>query len=171
MHALKTETQNVRHHSLKYYTCNPFIKIFVVIQDHEYRLPLWRLLHLNPWVPGLILNVIHYIFMKSDFINIYFSNSLPKWLGPTLWITKPIKLISREYFISPLGDYEFYLKNICFINTKYGCPTYWGFDHYLLILLLIYQSNLHLMIRSIILSGFRVDINRSREIYYSFDSR
>ena len=27
------------------------------------------------------------------------------------------------------------------------------------------------MIRSIILSGFRVDVNRSREIYYSFDSR
>ena len=33
------------------------------------------------------------------------------------------------------------------------------------------SSNLHLMIRSIILSGFRVDVNRSREIYYSFDSR
>ena len=36
--------------------------------------------------------------------------------------------------------------------------------------LLIYQSNLHLMIRSIILLGLRVHANRSREIYYSFDS-
>ena len=27
------------------------------------------------------------------------------------------------------------------------------------------------MIKFIILSGFRVDVNRSREIYYSFDSR
>ena len=35
----------------------------------------------------------------------------------------------------------------------------------------IYQSNLHFMIMSIILSGLRVHANRSREIYYSFDSR
>ena len=35
----------------------------------------------------------------------------------------------------------------------------------------MYQSNLHLMIKSIILSGFKVDVNRSRKIYYSFDSR
>ena len=66
--------------------------------------------------------------MKSNFINIYFSNFLLKWLGLTLWITEPIKLISRKYFISPLGDYEFHLENICSINTKCGCPTYWGFD-------------------------------------------
>ena len=32
------------------------------------------------------------------------------------------------------------------------------------------QNNLHFMIRSIILLGLRVDVNRSREIYYSFDS-
>ena len=62
--------------------------------------------------------------MKSNFINIYFSNSLLKWLGPTLWITKLIKLISSEYFISPLRDYEFHLENICFINTKCGYPIY-----------------------------------------------
>ena len=62
--------------------------------------------------------------MKSNFINIYFSNFLPKWLGLTLRITEPIKLISREYFISPLRDYEFYLENIRSINTKCGCPTY-----------------------------------------------
>ena len=29
----------------------------------------------------------------------------------------------------------------------------------------------YFMIRFIILSGLRVDVNRSREIYYSFDSR
>ena len=103
-------------------------KIFIVIQSHEYRLSLWRLLHLNPWVPVLILWVIHHIFMKFNFINIYFINSLLKWLGLTLWITKLIKLISREYFISSLRDYEFHLENICFINTKCDCPTYWGFD-------------------------------------------
>ena len=96
----------------------PLHKIFVVIQSHKCRLPLWRLLHLNPWVPGLILYDIHHIFMKSNFINIYFSNSVLKWLGPILWITKLIKLISREYFISPLRDYEFHLENICSINTK-----------------------------------------------------
>ena len=62
--------------------------------------------------------------MKSNFINIYFSNSLLKWLGPTLWITKLIKLISSEYFISPLRDYEFHLENICSINTKCGYPIY-----------------------------------------------
>ena len=62
--------------------------------------------------------------MKSNFINIYFSNSLLKWLGPTLKITKLVKLISREYFISPLRDYKFHLENICSINTKYGYPTY-----------------------------------------------
>ena len=106
----------------------PLHKIFVVIQNHECRLPLWRLLYLNSWVPGLILRVIHHIFMKSNSINIYFSNSLLKWLGPTLWITKPIKLILKEYFVSPLRDYEFHLENICSINTKCGCPTYWGFD-------------------------------------------
>ena len=144
----------------------PFHKIFVVIQSHECKLPLWRLLHLC-----LIIYVIHHIFMKSNFINIYFSNSLLKWLGPTLWITNLIKLISNEYFISLLRDYEFHLENICSINTKFGCPTYWGFDRDLWISLLRYQSNLHLMIRSIILSGFRVYPNRSREIYYSFDSR
>ena len=33
------------------------------------------------------------------------------------------------------------------------------------------QSNLHLIIRSIIFSGLRVYVNISREIYYSFDSR
>ena len=33
------------------------------------------------------------------------------------------------------------------------------------------SSNLHFMIRSIILLGLRVDVNRSCEIYYSFDSR
>ena len=61
--------------------------------------------------------------MKSSFINIYFSNFLLKWLGLTLWITKPIKLISREYFISPLRDYKFHLENICSINTKCGQQT------------------------------------------------
>ena len=94
----------------------PFHKIFVVIQSHECRLPLWRLLHFNPWILGLILYVIHHIFMKSNFINIYFSNSLIKWLGPTLWITEPIKLISNKYFISLLRDYEFHLENIYSIN-------------------------------------------------------
>ena len=38
-------------------------------------------------------------------------------------------------------------------------------------LTLIYQSNLHFMIGSIILSGLRVHVNISHEIYYSFDSR
>ena len=33
-----------------------------------------------------------------------------------------------------------------------------------------YQSNLHLIIKSIIFSGLRVQVNRSLEIYYSFDS-
>ena len=91
--------------------------------------------------------------MKSNFINIYFSNFLLKWLGLTLWITEPIKLISREYFISPLRDYKFHLENTCSIS------------------LLIYQSNLHSMIRSIILSRLRVHVNISREIYYSIGSR
>ena len=59
--------------------------------------------------------------MKSNFINIYFNNFLLKWLGLTLRITKLIKLISREYFISPLRDHEFHLENICSINTKCGC--------------------------------------------------
>ena len=35
----------------------------------------------------------------------------------------------------------------------------------------MYQNNLHFMIRSIILLGLRVHVSRSREIYYSFDSR
>ena len=34
----------------------------------------------------------------------------------------------------------------------------------------IYQSNLHSMIRSIILLGLRVHVNISREIYYSINS-
>ena len=34
----------------------------------------------------------------------------------------------------------------------------------------IYQSNLHFMIKSIILSELRVHANISREIYYSIDS-
>ena len=59
--------------------------------------------------------------MKFNSINIYFSNSLPKWLGPTLSITKPIKLTSKEYFISSLRDYLFHLENICSINIKCGC--------------------------------------------------
>ena len=50
--------------------------------------------------------------MKSNFINIYFSNSLLKWLDLILWIIKPIKLISRKYFISPLRDYKFHLENM-----------------------------------------------------------
>ena len=107
----------------------PLHKIFVVIQNHKYRLLLCRLLHLNPWVSGLTIYVIHHIFMKSNSINIYFSNFLLKWLDLTLWIIVSIKLISREYFISPLRNYEFHLKNICSINTKCGCPIYWGFDH------------------------------------------
>ena len=109
--------------------------------------------------------------MKSNFINIYFSNLLLKWWGITLWTTKPIKLISREYFISSLRDYEFHLENICSINTKCGCPTYWGFDCDFRSHSWYIKSNLHLMIRFIILSGLRVHANRSREIYYSFDSR
>ena len=32
------------------------------------------------------------------------------------------------------------------------------------------SSNLHFIIRSIIFSGLRVYVNRSREIYYSIDS-
>ena len=104
-------------------------KIFVVIQNHKYRLLLCRLLHLYHWVFGLTIYVIHHIFMKSNSINIYFSNFLLKWLDLTLWIIVSIKLISREYFISPLRNYEFHLKNICSINTKCGCPIYWGFDH------------------------------------------
>ena len=107
----------------------PLHKIFVVTQSHECRLPLWKLLHLNPRVPGLILKVIHHIFMKSKFINIYFSNFLLKWLNLTLWITKPIKLISREYFIYPLRDYVFHLEKICFFKIKCGYPTYWDFNH------------------------------------------
>ena len=103
-------------------------KIFVVIQNHKYRLPLCRLLHLNPWVLDLTIYVIHPIFMKSISINIYFSNFLPKWLDLTLWIIESIKLISREYFISPLRDYEFHLENICSINTKCGYPIYWAFN-------------------------------------------
>ena len=35
----------------------------------------------------------------------------------------------------------------------------------------MYQSNLHFMIKSIILLGLRVHANISREIYYSIDSR
>ena len=107
-----------------------FHKIFVVIQSHKCRPPLCKLLHLNPWVSSLIFEVIHHIFMKSNFINIYFSNFLLNWLGLTLWITELIKLISSKYFISPLRDYEFNLKNICSIDTKCGCPIYWGFDLY-----------------------------------------
>ena len=121
----------INYISRLYYTCNPFIKIFVVIQSHKCWLPLWRLLHFNPWVSGLILYAIHHIFMKSNFINIYFSNSLLMWLGPTLWKTKLIKFISKEYFISMLRDYEFHLENICSINIKCGCPTYWDFDRVL----------------------------------------
>ena len=121
----------INYISRLYYTCNPFITIFVVIQSHKCWLPLWRLLHFNPWVSGLILYAIHYIFMKSNFINIYFSNSLLMWLGPTLWKTKLIKFISKEYFISMLRDYEFHLENICSINIKCGCPTYWDFDRVL----------------------------------------
>ena len=104
-------------------------KIFIVIQSHECRLSLWRLLHLNSlstWFNPL--SYLSYI-MKSNFINIYFSNSLLKWLGLKLWITELIKLILRKYFISPLRDYEFHLENICSINTKCGCSTYWGFNH------------------------------------------
>ena len=33
------------------------------------------------------------------------------------------------------------------------------------------SKNVHFMIRFIILSRLRVNVNRSREIYYSFDSR
>ena len=33
------------------------------------------------------------------------------------------------------------------------------------------SKQLALLIRFIILSGFRVDVNKSHEIYYSFDSR
>ena len=36
---------------------------------------------------------------------------------------------------------------------------------------LIYKSNLHFMIMSIILSGLKVHVNRSRKIYYSINSR
>ena len=106
--------------------------------------------------------------MKSNFINIYFSDFLLKWLGLILWITKPIKLISREYFISPLRDHKFHLENICSINTKCGCPIYWGFDRY-------FKSHswyikATYMIKSIILSRLRVHANINREIYYSIDS-
>ena len=68
--------------------------------------------------------------MKSNFINIYFSNFLLKWLDLIICITESIKLISREYFISLLRDYKFNLENICSINTKCGCPTYYDFDRY-----------------------------------------
>ena len=143
-------------------------KIFIVIQSHECRLPLWRLLHLNSlstWFNPL--SYLSYI-MKSNFINIYFSNFLLKWLGLTLWITKLIKLISREYFISPLRNYEFHLENIYSINRIYissilNAAAQHTEVHYS-------QNNLHLMIRSIILSRLRVHANRSHEIYYSFDS-
>ena len=37
-------------------------------------------------------------------------------------------------------------------------------------LTLIYQNNLHSIIRSIIFLELRVHVNISREIYYSFDS-
>ena len=33
------------------------------------------------------------------------------------------------------------------------------------------QSNLYFMIKFIIFSELRVDVNKNREIYYSFDSR
>ena len=39
-----------------------------------------------------------------------------------------------------------------------------------LIVTLDLTPDLHFMIKFIILSGLRVDVNRSREIYYSFDS-
>ena len=32
---------------------------------------------------------------------------------PNILNNKPIKLISREYFVSLLRDYEFHLENIC----------------------------------------------------------
>ena len=83
-------------------------------------------LSLSTWFNPLCYSV--YIYEIQFHKYIYFSNSLLKWLGPTLWITKPIKLISREYFISLLRDYEFHLENICSINIKCGCPTYWDFD-------------------------------------------
>ena len=60
--------------------------------------------------------------MKSNFINIYFS--LTKMVRPNSLNNKPIKLISKEYFVSLLREYEFHLDNICSINTKCGCPTY-----------------------------------------------
>ena len=60
--------------------------------------------------------------MKSNFINIYFS--LTKVVKPNSLNNKLIKLISSEYFVSPLKVYEFHLKNICSINTKCGCLTY-----------------------------------------------
>ena len=94
--------------------------------------------------------------MKTNFINIFFSNFLLKWLGLTLWITKPIKLISSEYFISLLRDYELYFKNICSINTKCGYPTYWDFDRY-------FRSH-SWYIKKIYIPW------SSRDIYYSIDS-
>ena len=39
-----------------------------------------------------------------------------------------------------------------------------------LVSLLIYQGNLHFMTKSIIPSGLSVHVNKSREIYYSFNS-
>jgi len=26
-------------------------------------------------------------------------------------------------------DYGFHLENMCSLNTKCNCPTYWDFDH------------------------------------------
>ena len=154
-------------------------KIFVVIQSHECRLPLWRLLHLNSlstWFNPL--SYLSYI-MKSNFINIYFSNSLLKWLGLTLWITKLIKLISMEYFISPLRDYEFHLENIYSINRIHIPSILNAAAQHIEVLIMTLdltpdiskRSNLHLIIRSIIFSGLRVYVNISCEIYYLFDSR
>ena len=52
--------------------------------------------------------------MKSNFLKYKLCNSL----------TKLIKLILREYFISLQRDYEFYLENMCSFSIMCGCPTY-----------------------------------------------
>ena len=62
--------------------------------------------------------------MKSNFINIYFSKLFTKVVRPNILNNKPIKFISKEYFVSLLRDYEFHFDNICSINTKCTCPTY-----------------------------------------------
>ena len=60
---------------------------------------------------------------SSYIYEIQFHKYITKVVRPNIFNKKPIKLISGEYFVSPLRDYEFHLENICSINTKCGQQT------------------------------------------------